>query len=142
MDYLQVSRVERELNDSFDSILRYMKEIKEFALNCPKINTYALERTKITLKLYNYLMSGFGYEESKSLIANEMELPLRFIESKIDAQFSLWQKRIRPHKVYAAQKMAACDIPVKKIAEVLKVTPATVRTYLTIKNVKLASFYK
>ena len=136
MDFLQVSRVERDLNDSFDSILRYVEEMKEFALNHPKINTYEYNNAKITLKLYNYLMTGFGYEETKGLIARELNIPLRAIEGKIDVQYAIWRKRIKPHKVYAAQKMAACDIPIKKIAEVLNVTPATIRTYLTVKNVK------
>lgn len=139
MDYLQLSRIQRELADSFDSILNYINEVEEIAKSYPKRNSFVLRDEKITLKLYNYLMNGFSYFEAKQMVCEELQIPKHMIEGKIDAQYSIWLKRIRPHKVYAAQKMSACGIPIKKIAEILEVTPATIRTYLTIKNVNISN---
>ena len=95
----------------------------------------AAEHDKLMARLYTYITNQIPRCDALKMLLAEFKYKNPVIINRLVDDIYIQQKhRMRPQYIFAAHMMKKAGLTNKKIAQILKVAPATITQYLKIKT--------
>lgn len=128
MKYENIVHIKRMIFTYFNDIEDLLNELEDFSLSPMNSSFLKQERDKCSNEAFTYFLAGYGTGEVKTrlkLIYKAVD-----VDMVVNETYRIFEKRITPQRIFAAQAMKKADIPAKKIAQVLGLSVPTVMKYL------------
>lgn len=98
-------------------------------------NETKLKNDKILNKMYYYLIGGLDKSKVKKQLCIEFNQSYEYINTLCTPYITRYFNDVQEKQIYAAVKMRAAGVPIKKIAAVLSVSTATIQRYFNFSHI-------
>lgn len=128
MKYENIVHIKRMISTYFNDIEGLLNELEDFSLSPMNSSFLKQERDKCANEAFTYFLAGYAIGEVKTRL--KLIYKTVNIELIVNETYRIFNKRITPQRIFAAQAMKKADVSTKKIAQVLGLSVPTVLKYL------------
>ncbi len=129
MRYENIVHLKRMISTYFGDIEDLLNELEDFSLSPMNSSFLKQECDKCANAAFTYFLAGYAVCEVKTrlkLIYKAVD-----VDMVVDDTYRIFENRITPQRIFAAQAMKKADVSTKKIAQILGLSVPTVLKYLS-----------